>query len=284
MSRIIIFGEILWDCLPSGPRLGGAPLNAAANLSLLGHETIMVSALGKDEFGERALEAMKRYGVNTDFVQVGDYPTGTVEVMLNEDGDASYAFTPNCAWHHIAELMETAPLPEGDALLYGSLANHVPENWSWLKAQLKKFPGLKFCDINLRDPWELELVQQIAATPDVLKCNETEYEAITQSEASVSDMSLLKSAKEKLSNFPNNLCVTFGKDGALYFSEKNEIFSGVTSAIEVVDSIGAGDAFMAGLMHQLISAKQDPELDFLNVCCQLGAEAASRSGALPELA
>ncbi len=283
MSRIIIFGEILWDCLPSGPRLGGAPLNAAANLSLLGHEAVMVSALGKDEFGERALEAMKRYGVNTDFVQVGDYPTGTVEVTLNEEGDASYAFTPNCAWHHLAELMETAPLPKGDALLYGSLANHVPENWSWLKAQLKNFPGLKCCDINLRDPWELELVQEIAATPDVLKCNETEYEAITQLEASVSDMSLLRSAKEKFSNFPKNLCVTFGKEGALYFSEKNEIFSGATSAIEVADSIGAGDAFMAGLMHQLVSSDQDPELDFLNVCCQLGAEAASRSGALPEL-
>ena len=283
MARIIIFGEILWDCLPSGPRLGGAPLNVAANLSLLGHEAIMVSALGKDEFGERALEAMGRYGVNTDLVRIGDYPTGTVEVELDDQGDASYSFTPNCAWHHIAELMEEKPLPEGDAILYGSLANHVPKNWSWLQTQLNDFGGLKFCDINLRDPWDLDLVKEIAATPDILKCNEAEYEAIVGTEASVSDMRLLRSAKEVIPGFPKNLCITFGGDGALYFSEKNEIYSGVTSAIEVVDSIGAGDAFMAGLMHQLISAKEDPELDFLNICCQLGAEAASRSGALPEL-
>ena len=283
MARIIIFGEILWDCLPSGPRLGGAPLNVAANLSLLGHEAVMVSAVGKDDFGDRALKMMKQYGVNTDYVIQESYPTGTVEVTLDEQGDASYRFTPDCAWQHLAELMGEQSLPNGDALLYGSLANHVELNWSWLKKQLDDFPGLKFCDINLREPWELELVKDIASTPDILKCNEAEYTAMTQMEASVSDMRLLKDAQEADPNFPNNLCITFGKDGALYFSEKNEIYSGVTSAIQVVDSIGAGDAFMAGLMHQLISSKQEPELDFLNVCCQLGAEAASRSGALPGL-
>ncbi len=283
MARIIIFGEILWDCLPSGPRLGGAPLNVATNLSLLGHEAVLVSALGKDEYGDRALEAMTGYGVNTDFVQVGDFPTGTVEVELDDQGDASYRFTPNCAWHHIAELMAETPLPDGDAILYGSLANHVPETWSWLKAQLNDFSGLKFCDINLRDPWNLDLVRDIAATPDILKCNEAEYESIVGIEASVSDMNLWRSAKEALTYFPRNLCITFGGDGALYFSEKNETYSGATSAIEVVDSIGAGDAFMAGLMHQLVQHGSEPPLDFLNVCCQLGAEAASRSGALPEL-
>lgn len=283
MARIIIFGEILWDCLPSGPRLGGAPLNVAANLSLLGHDAIMVSALGNDDFGERALEAMKGYGVDTEYVIRGPYPTGTVEVTLDEQGDASYTFTPDCAWHHLAELMGETPLPEGDALLYGSLANHVSGNWSWLKAQLSAFPGIKFSDINLREPWDLELVQDIAGTADILKCNEAEYEALTGLEASVSDTSLLRSAKERLSNFPGNLCVTFGKDGALFFSETHDIYFGTTSAIDVVDSIGAGDAFMAGFIHQLVSSHQEPPIDFLNVCCQLGAEAASRSGALPEL-
>lgn len=284
MARIIVFGEILWDCLPSGPRLGGAPLNAAANLGLLGHEAIMISAVGKDEFGERALDAMSRYGVNIEFVQVADYPTGTVEVKLDEEGDASYSFTPNCAWHHIAELMSNHKLPDGDALLYGSLANHVPGNWSWLKSELGHFSGLSFCDINLRDPWDLELVREIATTPDFLKCNEAEYAAIVGKDADVSDMGILRSAKESIADFPANLCVTFGKDGALYFSEKNEIYSGATSAIEVVDSIGAGDAFMAGLIHQMVNHKAEPPIDFLNVCCQLGAEAASRNGALPELA
>jgi fructokinase len=76
--------------------------------------------------------------------------------------------------------------------------------------------------------------------------------------------------------------VTFGKEGALYFSEKNENYFGTTSAVDVVDSIGAGDAFMAGLIHHIIATPDDLPLPFLNLCCQLGAEAASRSGALPE--
>lgn len=153
MARIIIFGEILWDCLPSGPRLGGAPLNVAANLSLLGHEAVLVSAVGHDDFGKRALEALKQYGVNTDFVIESDKPTGTVEVSLDDASDASYTFTPDCAWHHIGELLGDQRLPKGDALLYGSLANHTPANWSWLNDQLTHFGGIKFCDINLREPW-----------------------------------------------------------------------------------------------------------------------------------
>jgi fructokinase len=283
MAEIIVFGEILWDCLPSGPRLGGAPLNAAANLSLLGHEVFLVSAVGKDYFGDQALDALGKYGVKTDYVMQAGYTTGTVEVELDEQGDASYRFTQDCAWHHMGELLKDKTLPQGDALLYGSLANHTPENWSWLESQLPHFSGIKFCDINLREPWDLETVQSIAKTACILKCNKSEYEALTGTEADISDTSLLKTVREQDPEFPANLCITFGKEGALYFSEKNEIYSGTTNAVEVVDSIGAGDAFMAGLMHQVITSEQEPPLDFLNICCQLGAEAASRSGALPEL-
>lgn len=282
MARIIIFGEILWDCLPDGPRLGGAPLNVACNLSLLGHEAVLVSAVGKDDFGNQALEALSKYGVNTDFVQQSGYPTGTVEVTLDDKGDASYRFTPDCAWHHLGDLMTNRSLPDGEALVYGTLANHTPQNWRWLKSQLAGFTGKKCCDINLRDPWDKEVVKDVGFSADVLKCNESEYEALTGRVAKMSDTSLLSSAREQIPEFPHSLCITFGKEGAFYFSEKNEIYCGAGPEIEVVDSIGAGDAFMAGLVHQLLTQNLLSH-DFLNTCCRLGAEAASRSGALPEV-
>ena len=283
MARVIVFGEILWDCLPSGPRLGGAPLNAAANLSLLGNEVFLISAVGNDDFGKKALELLQKYKVNTDFVKQCNHPTGTVEVSLDEQGDASYAFTPNCAWHHIGDLLNSTQMPEGDALLYGSLANHTPNNWSWLENQMNNFNGVKFCDINLREPWDQDVVKSVALTSNILKCNETEYEQLTGNPASIEDTRLLRKAKEDDPKFPKNLCVTFGKEGALYFSEKNEIYSGTANAVEVIDSIGAGDAFLAGLIHQYLTHADELPIPFLNICCQLGAEAASRSGALPEL-
>jgi fructokinase len=283
MARIIVFGEILWDCLPSGPRLGGAPLNAAANLGLLGNEVFLVSAVGKDEFGDQAIEMLRQYKVNTDFVALGDYSTGTVEVSLDERGDASYTFTPNCAWHHIGELLNDRQLPTADALLYGSLANHSEHNWLWLQTQLNQFPGQKFCDINLREPWNPDLIQQIANTADILKCNESEYEALTGTQAMIQNTQLLDFAKMKNPSFPNRLCITFGETGALYFTDNFEVYYGTTNPVEVVDSIGAGDAFMAGLVDQLVFGEKRIPENFLYSCCKLGAEAASREGALPEI-
>ena len=282
MAHIVVVGEILWDCLPSGPCLGGAPLNVAANLALLGHEATLVSAVGKDEFGDKALEALEAYGVKTNQVRRLEYPTGTVEVSLDKQGDASYRFTPDCAWHHIGESMAKQDLPPGDALVYGSLANHTAGNWNWLKDQIPRFQGLRFCDINLREPWDLELVKSIATTANILKCNESEYGLLTGIPAAIEFTGMLRKAKEQLPSFPDNLCVTFGEEGALYFGENEEVYCGAVQEVEVVDSVGAGDAFMAGLIHQLLKTDELDEDEFLNFCCDLGAQAASRPGALPD--
>lgn len=281
MARIIVFGEILWDCLPSGPRLGGAPLNVAANLSLLGNDVVLISAVGKDDFGDQALDQLRKYGVNTDYVKRSEFPTGTVEVALDARGDASYAFTPDCAWHHLGELSKDTPFPQGDALLYGSLANHTDSNWNWLQTQIGRFQGLKFCDINLRKPWDPGRVVEIAHTADILKCNQSEFMALTGTEAIIQNQKLLEIAKQADPSFPDRLCVTFGKKGALYFSENNEIYYGKADPVEVVDTIGAGDAFMAGLINHLVTGAARMPENFLDDCCRLGAEAAARSGALP---
>jgi fructokinase len=283
MARIVVFGEILWDCLPSGPRLGGAPLNVAANLSLLDNEVILVSAVGKDDFGDKALEMLREYHVNTEFVGRSDYPTGTVEVSLDEEGDASYSFTPDCAWHNIGGTMGSRRLPEGDALLYGSLANHYERNWQWFEEQLRSFNGVTICDINLREPWDLNCARIVSRSAQLLKCNESEFEALTGIKPNPDNQDLLATVRKKDPSFPEQLCVTFGKEGAIYISEKNEIFQGSTKSVEVVDSIGAGDAFLAGLVDQLVQGEGCLPINFLDRCCAMGAEAATRSGALPEL-
>ena len=281
--KVVCFGAVLWDVLPRGIFLGGAPLNVAAHLSKLGVEAYMASAVGRDFLGDEALERMKINQVNTQMVeQHDDLPTGTVKVTLDNNGNASYSIHEGVAWNRIVlskALLEF--IPKADAIIFGSLDVRSNPNLETLNRILDEKGPLKIFDVNLRPPHDnLALVFKLAEKTDILKLNEEELEKITGGAISSSGCeSLIGKLVEKTG--VRRICVTLAEKGAIY-SNDGRIIKGSAKAPEVRDTVGAGDAFMAAFTRGVINGDADRDPDFINRCCRLGAYVASQDGAIPD--
>ncbi len=281
--RVVSFGAVLWDVLPRGIFLGGAPLNVAAHLSKLGAEVTMVSAVGKDFLGEEALERMKMNQVDTHLVeQHEDLPTGTVKVTLDAKGNASYTIHENAAWDRIVlskALLES--VQKADAIVFGSLDARSNPNLETLTRMLNEKGPLRIFDVNLRAPYDnLDLVFTLIEETDILKLNEEELEKISGGAIESSGCeSLIEKLVEKTG--VRRICVTLAEKGAIYFND-GRLIKGCATATEVRDTVGAGDAFMAAFIQGVINGDADRNPDFINRCCRLGAYVASQDGAIPD--
>lgn len=289
MSTILCFGEILWDCLPHGQFLGGAPFNVAYHLQQLGHEALMLSAIGNDTLGKETLKHIHARKLPDRLIQVDDsLPTGTVDAVLDARGNATYVFADPVAWDHLTETTALkAAIPQCSALVFGSLALRHEENRSLLKSLHTHTHWLRVFDVNLRAPYDnIPLILELAPHADVLKLNAGELLRLT-SHASVEDADadeLLIRAQlallQKTMKCPD-ICVTRGAHGALWW-HKGKITSAITPPVTVRDTIGAGDAFTAALVNGLLDpAKADNPQDILNQACALGAFVAGMDGAQP---
>ena len=177
-TEFYTFGEILWDCLPSGRHAGGAPFNVAAHLVQLGVSASLISAIGQDPLGDEILKVAEDKGVNTQFVtraRIG-LPTGTVLVTVDANGNASYELVQPVAWDEIRVLPEALEaVAQARALIFGSLAGRSPYNLDQLNRLLEIEGPMKFFDVNLRPPFaNPELVMDIAKRADVIKLNDDE--------------------------------------------------------------------------------------------------------------
>ena len=289
MSTILCFGEVLWDCLPHGLFLGGAPFNVAYHLKQLGHEPLMVSALGNDWLGEQTLKRIRARGLADDLIHIDDeLATGTVDAVLDAKGNASYVFADPAAWDRLPdnEAVQVAA-KKSSALVFGSLALRHEGNRVLLHKLLAQRHWLRVFDVNLRAPYDqLPLVLELARSADVLKLNATELLRLTghpvKGEADAQAALLQKSiaALQKLTGC-QNICVTRGSHGALWLLEGKQ-YPAITPPITVRDTIGAGDAFTAALIDGLLDSalKQVPE-KLLTRACTLGAFVASQDGAQP---
>jgi len=281
--KVVSFGAVLWDVLPRGIFLGGAPLNVAAHLSKLGAEVTMVSAVGKDFLGEEALERMKTNQVDTHLVeQHDDLPTGTVKVTLDAKGNASYTIHENVAWDRIVlskALLES--VQKADAIVFGSLDVRSNPNFETLTHMLNEKGPLRIFDVNLRAPYDnLDLVFTLIEKTDILKLNEEELEKISGGTIESSGCeSLIEKLVEKTG--VRRICVTLAEKGAIYFND-GRLIKGCATASEVRNTVGAGDAFMAAFIQSVINGNADRNLDFINRCCRLGAYVASQDGAIPD--
>src|SRR5580704_16413820 len=177
-TEFFTFGEILWDCLPSGRHAGGAPFNVAAHLAQLGVFVSLISAVGQDSLGDEILEVAKNKGVNVEFVgrvRIG-LPTGTVIATVDAMGNATYELVQPVAWDEIivsAEALEA--VAKADAFIFGSLATRSPYNLEQLDRLLSLKGPLKFFDVNLRPPFaDPKRIVELAARADVLKLNHDE--------------------------------------------------------------------------------------------------------------
>ena len=279
-NTVICYGEVLWDVFPTHRKIGGAPLNVALRLQSLGIATTMVSSVGNDDSGKQIVEFINQRGVDSSFVQVDDrLATGTVDVTLSEQGNASYQIVQPVAWDAIqltASLKEE--VQKSKAFVYGSLAARSETSRNTL-LELLKYATYKVFDVNLRAPhYSISDVTNFMRQADLIKLNDEELDLLCDEWKSPHDT--LEEKVRFIAEQTNayQLCVTLGGDGALFY-DKGTFHRHSGYVVDVVDTVGAGDSFLATLIAKLLSGQ--PPAKALNYACAMGALVASREGANP---
>jgi fructokinase len=292
-TEFYAFGEILWDCLPSGRHAGGAPFNVTAHLAQLGASASLISCIGRDALGDEILQVAQDKGVNTQFVtraRIG-LGTGTVIVTVDANGNATYELVQPAAWDEIRvsdEALES--VSKARALIFGSLAGRSPYNLEQLARLLEVTGPLKFFDVNLRPPFaDPPLVMELAKSADVLKLNDGEVgqlahwlrtgELIPDTPRTPDAIAGACATIAEATN-ASHICVTMAEEGAAMWDRGNIVTAPAPKVI-VKDTVGAGDAFMAGLMVGLTRGMETRKV--LENACRLGAFVASHNGATPLL-
>lgn len=279
-------GELLWDLLPEGKQLGGAPANFAYISSLLGNRGVVVSRVGDDEFGREGRERCSSLGLNVSHLQTDSaHPTGKVNVTVDDHGQPCFEIAENVAWDFLewtAELQQLAV--KADVVCFGSLAQRREAS----RATIQRFVRatrescLRIFDVNLRQSFYTPVILKTGfAMARVAKLNHDELPVVMQSvglpttKEDASDCELL------LEHFGLEIiALTRGAHGSLLFTkERRSEHPGFR--IKVADTIGAGDAFTATMAHQL---RRGASLDMVNeLANRMASWVASHPGATPEI-
>jgi fructokinase len=281
---VVCFGEILWDVLPRGTFLGGAPLNVAAHLARLGLNAGLVSRVGPDERGLAAMALVRELGLGGSLQQDYALPTGEARAVLAADGSASYEFETPASWDAIEfdDDVRNA-VQSADALVFGSLAQRDARSGEALR-QCLALADYRVFDVNLRQPHhDAQVVLESLREADFVKLNEEECIIVGAWLGTSGDPDALRIAIERLRTgrgaHPLQLCITRGGDGALLWAD-GRWHSQPAVPVKVVDTVGAGDSFLAMLLAQRLRGVA-PALA-LQRAAALGSFVASRAGAVPD--
>jgi fructokinase len=258
-TTIVAYGEVLWDLLPSGSVLGGAPLNFAYRINSLGYRGVMISQLGNDVFGDQALEQMIALGMDAAFIQrTSDYPTGTVAITLDERKNPDFTIIPNVAYDYIRHTAEMdALVRKAECLCFGTVAQRSEVSRKTLEKLLDAFSGkYALFDINLRkNCYTAEVVKASLARSNILKLNDHEMAVVAQMYG-VPDTSIPKFADGLFQKTALHYClVTLGERGAFAASNAGEKVYTPAYRVNLVDTCGSGDAFTAGFLYALLENK-----------------------------
>jgi len=278
-GEILCVGELLWDALPAGLFLGGAPFNVACHLRAAGAAVTMVTRVGTDQLGDEARRRVARFGVSADLVQVDpSLPTGFVRVSVADDGNAAYDILEPAAWDNL----ETTPTllhrpAAAQAIVFGTLAQRRAGTRDTLRRILDT-RALKVLDVNLRPPYDdREIIRDSLRRADVVKLNEEEMRRL----ASWLDLrgDLQRAAVTLAETFRcYTVCITRGPHGAMLLRDgrwsEHPGFD-----VEVRDTVGSGDAFLAVLLAGLLKGMDDDAL--LHDANLIGAYVATQHGAVP---
>jgi fructokinase len=275
--KIVSLGEVLWDVLPDGERLGGAAANLCVMAGRLGSDAVLASRIGSDDRGKRIVKALAAYPINTSFIQSDPLlPTGQVTVAINSEGQPAYSIEGNVAWDAFEFTHQWAQLArDADAVCFGTLAQRSALS----KATIENFLSstrkgcLRVLDLNLRYPFVSEVSIRWSLTQaSVFKVNEEELDivsALLNLRTRPSKDACRATIDTLMSAFPLSLvCVTFGSAGSLIVSNHGH-YRHPGIATNVVDTVGAGDAFLATVTHLALVDASLAEI----------SEAANRNGA-----
>ncbi|MDG5490713.1 carbohydrate kinase [Psychroserpens sp. SPM9] len=278
--NIVCFGEVLWDVFPSHKTIGGAPLNVAIRLQSLDNKVAIISKVGKDELGDSLLEFINEKGVNSDNVQIdSELKTGKVNVVINESGSASYEIMFPSAWDDI-EITDsnTSLVASSDAFVYGSLIGRNKTSKQTL-LHLLKSATYKIFDVNLRHPfYNYELLIELMRHADFIKFNDEElHEICTYLDSKSNSIEQNIAYISKKTN-TSHICVTKGEKGAVMLYD-SQLFENNGYRVDVVDTVGAGDSFLATLINYLL--KNEHPQKAIDQACAVGAIVAQKEGANP---
>jgi fructokinase len=278
-DQVVIFGEMLWDCLPTGPVAGGAPMNVALNLHQLGLNSRLISAVGKDEDGEKLLDFLREFQLPQDLIQIkSDHETSRVLVDTTDPENIKYTILSPVAWDFIEWTVENdKAVEDADAFVFGTLGVRNSESLKTL-IKLLHHPTLRIFDANLRPPfYDFEVIETLLGFTDVLKINEDELEIFADYFGTEPSIESLCNYLDQ--HFPMEIiCVTRGSKGALIY-QKGEIYPHSGYKVQVVDSIGAGDAFLSGFIKTYLEEKSPREI--LDFACKIGGFVATQKGGTP---
>ncbi|MBW1654290.1 carbohydrate kinase family protein [Flavobacterium quisquiliarum] len=280
--KAVAFGEVLWDIFDNIKKIGGAPLNVALRMKALGADVNMISCVGNDSDGEAIINEVKKLGLNTETILKSDnFPTGLVNVILDESKSATYEILYPSAWDKII-LNDTAieSVQNADVLIYGSLVCRDEVSRQALE-ELLHTDAYKVFDVNLRKPhYTYEILKQLMDAANFIKFNDEELMEI--SAAFDSPYTTLEENMNFICSFTNAtaICVTRGKDGALLLWDKH-LYENTGYVVKVEDTVGAGDSFLGALVTSLLTGKEPQQA--LNFACATGALVAGSSGANPEI-
>jgi fructokinase len=282
--KILAVGEILWDLLPSGKQLGGAPANFAYHAHALGAESRVVSRIGNDPLGREILDRLRALGLPTDGVSVdATAPTGTVSVELAADGQPRFTIHENVAWDRLeADEASLAFAAQADAVCFGSLAQRSEPSRSSICRLVAATPtaALRVFDINLRQHfYSRKIVEDSLRLANALKLNDSELPVLAAM------FGLGGGVREQLAAFAERfelraVALTRGAHGSLLLAGGDwSEHPGLT--VKVADSVGAGDAFTAAMALGLLAGR--PLDDINRHANEVAAYVCSQPGATPTL-
>lgn len=277
--RIIAYGEILWDLLPEGKQLGGAPFNFAYRCQSLGHRTYMISKLGRDSLGEEAAQKAAALGMDCAFIQWDqDHPTGQVKVSFDEDHEPHYDIVAGVAYVYIdvTDAM-VAQMRESECICFGTLIQRAETSRDSLYRLLDEAQeATKLLDLNLRPKcYSHETITTSLEYADLLKLNEGEARYLAEL-FSLPDQSLEELGQALLQRWALKQClITLGEYGLAAFNQAGEQVYEAGYSVEVADAVGAGDACTAGFISHYLD--EEP----LETCCRYGNALGALVATLP---
>ncbi len=279
--RIVCFGEMLYDHLPSGRFPGGAPMNVALHLLQQAVDVQFISRVGQDEAGKSLRQYLTERGLSIDLIQTdANHATGKVLADVTESDNVKYDILYPVAWDFIeAEPAAVRAVEAADLLLYGSLAARNATSRRTLEKLLALAPHTAF-DVNLRAPhYDQETIATLLEQANLVKLNEEEFGLLTQwFFGGGPTENTIRQLAERFQL--DTVCITRGATGAELWHE-GERWEQAGFPVTVADTIGSGDAFLGTLLSKLL--RGDPPPECLRYACAVGAYVAAQPGATPIL-
>ena len=277
---VVCFGEILWDVLPNAALPGGAPMNVAYHLNKLGIDTTLISRVGEDEDGNKLLDLLTSWGLPTDYIQVDDEKdTSKVLAVVGPNHEVTYDIVFPVAWDYITYKKKfTSLLHASDALVFGSLATRNDVSCKTLYAMLEQ-ANYKVFDMNLREPhYSPIVIYELLPRTNLLKLNEAELRIVAGwfKPSVSSDIECVRFFQDKFNI--QEILVTRGSKGASYYTPLSS-FEYAAYKVEVADTIGSGDSFLAGFLAKKLQ-RECPDTA-VAYAAALGAFVTQHHGACP---